>query len=361
MSARRVTRRNITLPVRPGDQPPQPPEPAGPAQTRKRRRTAQEQPQGDADPVLAALTRIERRLEAVEARNEQLSTRCNDLEASHQDQLIQAIESIDELRQHLAGSRRQSLTVSPVNAAPLLVNGNDPALNILSRWPWVDRALIQSIADGEFDIHSLPKLHSDESLRKKHTTSAIEGFFIPINNAKNPELRDGNTKLLTAFKDINVFLSAWYVYIMIRGSFHPNRYFGLIHWTERLNHFHHSGFPWPAILSYVTRYFQTYQNASPESWLSVDQELMSSHLVVGMVKHYQGPPKGDKKSYILNEKCNNYNDERKGCNIEQRLNRPCVRRHTCNKCDKLGHPAYKCPNTSNSSKLNAPAKMTMLS
>src|SRR4030095_924593 len=74
---------------------------------------------------------------------------------------------------------------------------------------------------------------------------------------------------------------------------------------------------------------------------------MSSYLVVGVVKHYQGGPKGDKKPYVTNERCNNYNNENKGCNVEQRFNRICVCRHACSNCDKLGHLAYKCPNASN--------------
>jgi hypothetical protein len=362
MPPKRAPRRNITLPIRYANPPP---ELAGPAQSRKRRRAVPEHPEeGEEteDPILAALARIEHRMDAIEARNEQFETRCDDLEVSQQDQLVQLTESIDEIKQLVVNHRRLSSSLPPAIplSTPLVAHGNNPpAANLRSRWSWVDNALIQSIANGDFDIHSLPKLHSDESLRKKFTTSAIEGFFIPTNSAKGPELRDGTPKLYASFNDINIFLSAWYVYIMIRGTYHTERFAGLIHWTEQINQFQRAGFPWDAILSYITRYFQCHQNAPPETWYTIDQELMSSQLVMGMVKHYRANPtstKPDKRSHISNERCNNYNDERKGCTVEQKFNRPCVRRHACQNCDKLGHPSYKCPDASNPPKASVPNK-----
>ena len=365
MPPKRAPRRNITLPTRYTDQPSTPPELAGPAQPRKRRRAAPEQPEEieeTEDPVLAALTRIEHRINTIEARNEQFEIRCDQLEVSQQDQLVQLTESIDEVKQLVVNNRRLSSSMPPAisSSTPLVAHGNNPpAANLHSRWLWVDSTLIQSITNGDFDIHSLPKLHSDESLRKKFTTSVIEGFFIPANNAKLPELRDGTPKLYTSFNDINTFLSAWYVYIMIHETYHTERFACLIHWIERINQFHRAGFPWDTILSYITRYFQCHQNASPETWYSVDQELMSSQLVMGMVKHYRSNPtntKLDKRPHISNERCNNYNDEKKGCTVEQKFNRPCVRRHACQNCDKLGHPSYKCPDASNPPKVPVPNK-----
>ena len=147
---------------------------------------------------------------------------------------------------------------------------------------------IQSIANGDFDIHSLPKLHSDESSSDSIT------------------LASPGTPSFHTLPDISNAIKM-----------------------------------------------------PPESWYSIDQELMSSQLVVGMVKHYQGIPtstKPDKKPHISNERCNNYNDEKKGCIIEQKFNRPCVRRRACQNCDKLGHPAYKCPDTSNPSRASAQSK-----
>src|SRR5438552_4119586 len=89
MPPKRVPRRNITLPTRYINQPSPPPELAGSVQARKRRRAALEQPEEieeAGNPVLAALARIEHRMDAIEARNEQFETRCDDLEVSQQDQ-----------------------------------------------------------------------------------------------------------------------------------------------------------------------------------------------------------------------------------------------------------------------------------
>ena len=53
--------------------------------------------------------------------------------------------------------------------------------NILSRWAWVEQSVVESIANGKFDIHSLPKLHRIEELRHGHiakTKSAL-GARVP--------------------------------------------------------------------------------------------------------------------------------------------------------------------------------------
>ena len=101
MPPKRVPRRNITLPTRYINQPSPPPELAGSVQARKRRRAALEQPEEieeAGNPVLAALARIEHRMDAIEARNEQFKTRCDNLEVSQQDQLVQLTKFIDEIK-----------------------------------------------------------------------------------------------------------------------------------------------------------------------------------------------------------------------------------------------------------------------
>ena len=77
MSPKRVPKRNITLPTRYINQPSPPPELAGPVQARKRRRAALEQPEEIEEienPVLTTLARIEHRMDAIEACNEQFET-----------------------------------------------------------------------------------------------------------------------------------------------------------------------------------------------------------------------------------------------------------------------------------------------
>ena len=248
MPPKRAPKRNITLPTRYTNRPSPPPEPAGPVHPRKRRRDAPEHPEETEeaeDPILTALARIEHRMDTIEARNEQFKTHCDDLEISQQDQLVQLTESIDEIKQLVVNNRHLSSSLPPAisSSIPPVTHGNNPpTTNLRSRWSWVDNTLIQSIANGDFDIHSLPKLHTDDSLRKRFTTSAIEGFFIPTNNPKTPELRHSAPKLYTSFNDIDTFLSAWYVYIMIHGIYHVECFPCLIHWTEQINQFHRAGF-----------------------------------------------------------------------------------------------------------------------
>src|SRR5438046_1735814 len=78
------------------------------------------------------------------------------------------------------------------------------AANLRSRWSWVNSTLIQSIVNGDFDIHSLSKLHSKESLRRKFIIFVIKEFFILTNNIKTLELRDDILKLYTSFNNINI-------------------------------------------------------------------------------------------------------------------------------------------------------------
>jgi hypothetical protein len=126
----------------------------------------------------------------------------------------------------------------PVNSH---MTGNPHSLDVLSRWPWVDKATVELIANGEFDINNLPKLHREEDPRNRHTKKVTEGVHFPTDGSK-PELVTGRTKMQSAFKDLSTFLSAWLFYISIRVSYVPERGFGLAHWTERLVYYSQCGF-----------------------------------------------------------------------------------------------------------------------
>jgi len=63
-------------------------------------------------------------------------------------------------------------------------------LNYLGRWSWVDAALIDSIALGEFDIYSLPKLHPNEDYRNRQIAKVAEGICVPLNSGQ-PEVMIG--------------------------------------------------------------------------------------------------------------------------------------------------------------------------
>src|SRR5947207_2927779 len=102
-----------------------------------------------------------------------------------------------------------SISLAISSSISLIAHDNNSlAANLRSRWSWIDNILIQSIVNGDFDIHSLSKLHSEEFLRKKFIISIIEEFFILMNNIKTLELRDDILKLYASFNDINIFLFA---------------------------------------------------------------------------------------------------------------------------------------------------------
>ena len=111
----------------------------------------------------------------------------------------------------------------------------DASLNVLSRWPWIDKDVMESIALGEFDIYHLPKLHREHMLRNRHVKSIKESYNIPLDGSR-PELITGRMKMHQAFRDLPIFLSAWLIYSSIRISFASERGPGLISWTERLIH-----------------------------------------------------------------------------------------------------------------------------
>ena len=103
--------------------------------------------------------------------------------------------------------------------------------------------LLQSIANGQFDLNSLPKLHRQEEFRNRHVKATAEGFHFPLDRSKPAEVIVGRTKMHLAFKDLPTFISAWQVYISIRTSYHPERGPGLAMWLERIIYYVHLNYP----------------------------------------------------------------------------------------------------------------------
>lgn len=152
--------------------------------------------------------------------------------------------------------------------------------NVLSRWPWVKEATVESIANGKFDLNNLPELHREEEFRNRHIAKTTEGYRIPLDGSGKPELITGRTKMHSAFRDFQTFLSAWYIYISIRISYEPERGPGLLIWTERLNYRIQMEFPWPTVLNYIIAYFQLHQKSPPEQWQKADAELVGDYFVI---------------------------------------------------------------------------------
>jgi hypothetical protein len=157
--------------------------------------------------------------------------------------------------------------------------------DVLSRWP-VDKSIIQSIADGEFDINSLPKLHREEALRTRYTWKTTEGYHLPLDGGK-PELVIGPTKMQSAFKDLPTFLSAWLIYVAIRRAFSPTHGTPLTSWTERVIYYSQAGIPFLSILRYAIAYFQKHQQLLANSWYDIDAELVAIHFTVVSVGQLQ--------------------------------------------------------------------------
>src|SRR5947199_528946 len=103
---------------------------------------------------------FENRFQQIEAsvENSNLSVR-----ATINDTFMQLMDRLDEI-----DSRS-----GPANTG-FMNSGNSHSLDVLSRWPWVDKSTVESIANGEFDINNLPKLHREEEPRNRHTKKVTE-------------------------------------------------------------------------------------------------------------------------------------------------------------------------------------------
>jgi len=61
---------------------------------------------------------------------------------------------------------------------------------VLSRYFWVDKSVVQSIADGEFDIHD----HQEQEPRAQHNRKIAHGVHFPADGGK-PELVTTRTEM----------------------------------------------------------------------------------------------------------------------------------------------------------------------
>ena len=134
-----------------------------------------------------------------------------------------------------------------------LSNTAAPGSDTLSCWPWIEKSTVEAIVNGAFDINNLPKLHREESARNRHNLKTTDGVHFPMDGGKG-ELVTVRTKMLTAFRDLPTFLSAWHIYMSVRSSYSPEGGPGLISWTERLI-YRGQIHPWPAVLNYAVSYF----------------------------------------------------------------------------------------------------------
>jgi hypothetical protein len=227
-----------------------------------------------------------------------------------------------------------------------------PPVDIPSRWPWVELSILQTISDGDFDIHSLSKLFREEQPRRKHRFDHVDAFLLPVQGGIVESVTSSQTKMQTAFPEFHAFVSAWLVYVAIRTAYEPERGPGLMHWTERLYFYVYDvKYPWFAVLRYVIAYFQAHNKHPADQWFSSDAELVShtlSHsqrdttvVAVSPTKR-NSPTKPANLIPIANQICLNWNKEG-GCQIRQTHGRECMRRHVCRKCESSAHKVLQCP------------------
>ena len=160
------------------------------------------------------------------------------------------------------------------------------------------------------------------------------------------ELIMGRTKMHSAFRDFQTFLSAWYIYMSIRIFYAPERGPGLLIWTERLNYRVQMEFPWSTVLNYIIAYFQLHQNSPPEQWQKADAELVGDHFVIIPRKHQMGQQAASSSSSSLSKGkgvvCQNWNRPF-GCMTKEKTGLDCPRRHICLTCSSTAHKSYQCP------------------
>src|SRR5438046_1299419 len=90
----------------------------------------------------------------------------------------------------------------PVTQIPASLTGthSSVAADVLAHWTWIDLPTAESIANGSFDINSLPKLHRDETRRNQHIAKTFESFIIRLDGSK-PKLVSGRTNIQASFND----------------------------------------------------------------------------------------------------------------------------------------------------------------
>jgi len=337
---------------------PAPKHKGGPAAQRPAKRARTHNPgDADGDPLLVGEggpVEDQTPIQALEARNEE---RFRQIELFQQDLYTRVVEGLDELKQASRPTFAQSLAgafaqpqSSPATIPQISGTILPPRTDILSQYSWVDMALVQSIASGNFDIYNLPRLHRDSSMRKRHTAHSVEGLLLSTAGAPRLEVVNGLTRLETYFKDINSFYGAWFVYIAIRTHFCPERTSGLLTWMGNLQHLSNLGYSWSFILDYIVKYFQKYQDALPDQWLSTDPEFVSAYITLPSSKPTQytnstvpkTTPRFVDTIQLSKEICLNHNTREKGCTYEVQTGRRCGRLHVCSNCNDKDHTKMQC-------------------
>ena len=248
--------------------------------------------------------------------------------------------------------------LAPLPATQPLIVTSQPGMNpvlpqmqhdVLSRWPWVKRSIVEDIANGQFDIYDLPKLHRDETLRNRHIAKSVEGITLPFSGGR-PQIIQARTKIQASFKDLQTVLAAWMVYTGIRLCYAPERGPGFQMFAEHLASFCLMSYDFSTALDYAIAFFQKHQNSSLEAWFEVDGYLHTAHFgnatqraVIAAAARAASPTKTSQKTLssftipIAEQVCHNYNRPT-GCKFDD----DCLRLHVCSLC-RGEHTQLVCP------------------
>jgi len=269
--------------------------------------------------------------------------------ASTFDQLTERIEGALE---KLSRNTRTAESDSPgTSHTPLLSLPPATTTDVLRRYNWVEKSVIESIANEAFDINNLPKLHRSEEFRNQHVKATAKGIYQPFDKNEKPEVYMTNTRLHLTFDEPSKFFSAWEIYVAIRTAFAPDRAQGFALFAERIWYWILLPHPWAAILNYILEFFRNHQSAPIETWYVPDTVLVVDNIGVGSHrstgKRIGSPKGGSNKSGTGYKKpgddkstqvCYNWNTLDYGC---RRKN--CERQHVCSTCNQAGHRKFQCP------------------
>jgi hypothetical protein len=138
--------------------------------------------------------------------------------------------------------------------------------------------MIKLIANGEFQIDWLPKLHRTDDLRNACLKMSLKGVYQSLEGGPAEGIL-GTTKLKSSFKEPTTFFLTWHIHMSICTTFEQEHVPGLFDWTERLFYLIHLNYPWDSILEYVLA-FQLYPDTSPRDWFNPDPILITYHLTL---------------------------------------------------------------------------------
>jgi hypothetical protein len=243
------------------------------------------------------------------------------------------------------------------------LNGNSP-LNLTAQWDWVEKSVLTTITDLEFDVTNLYKLTPPEDaiLFNLNLEAAAHGGLL-IGTDGSISAVTAMSKLDKTLPSFTHWLSAFSVYASIRAAYDKTGTMGpaLFLFMREINHYQ-LAFHWSQVLRYFLETFRRYQALPASAWSEPYFKAFAKHLRHTIAptasststttnRSHQSPSskmtsqRGSspaKRKYTAEEKaqqiCQAYNLEDKGCKPVC----PYGHRHVCitKNCGKP-HPQFE--------------------